>query len=102
MPLRAFGHSAPTAKKRLATATPNAPSASRATIDQVTAAYALRAAAMPSRSIETGETEKLSRVVGVGMAEADASAAAKHQLLAADHDLGFAVDAYPAAVRAVV
>ena len=34
-PLPACGHSAPTAKKRLATATPSAPSGARATIDQV-------------------------------------------------------------------
>src|SRR5262245_54204771 len=35
-PARACGHSAPTAKKRLATATPRAPEGSRARIDQVT------------------------------------------------------------------
>jgi hypothetical protein len=35
--LFAAGHSAPTAKKRLATATPNAPDGCRATIDQVMA-----------------------------------------------------------------
>jgi hypothetical protein len=35
MPLCACGHSAPTAKKRLAMATPNAPLLDRATIDQV-------------------------------------------------------------------
>src|SRR6185295_5778006 len=98
MRLRTWGHNAPTAKNRLATATPNAPSASRATIDQVTAAYARAAAAMRSRSIETGKTEKLGRVVGVGMPEADPPAAAQHQFLAADHDLGFAFDADPAAV----
>ena len=34
-PLAAFGQSAPTAKKRLATATPRAPFESRATMDQV-------------------------------------------------------------------
>ena len=34
-PERAYGHSAPTAKNRLATATPNAPPSSRATIDHV-------------------------------------------------------------------
>jgi hypothetical protein len=34
-PLRAWEHNAPTAKKRLATATPKAPEASRAMRDQV-------------------------------------------------------------------
>src|SRR5208282_5426234 len=36
-PLSAYGQSAPTAKNRLATITPRAPDASRATIDQVMA-----------------------------------------------------------------
>src|SRR5919201_1945909 len=39
MPLRACGHSAPTAKNRLATATPSAPLSSRATIDHVIGHY---------------------------------------------------------------
>src|SRR5438132_11973679 len=47
-PLFPNGHNAPTAKNRLATATPSAPDASRATIDQVTT-RCFRTSRLPER-----------------------------------------------------
>src|SRR5687767_384199 len=56
MPLRAWAQSMPTAKKRLATATPNSPAGPRAMIDQVIAAASdQRTAAGEAVALEAGD-----------------------------------------------
>src|SRR5450755_4094996 len=61
-----------------------------------------RMGAAPGGSIKTGEGQDLGRVVGKCMTKADVAAPAQNQLLAAQGDLGLALDGHPGSVGAVV